>query len=228
MLLTCMNSVSSSVNRGEMADSAVFPGPDRVLDPGLDPVRGIDIGGLPEPAFSAGGPVRGPQAVPPAVHGLEQGQLRAGMRPLAAREDPHRRGPAAQLVPARAAAQQPGQLGDVRFLDPARPVRAGSVAAGVIGAALADLAAAVDRDLPGLLRDQPQRCFLPLAQRPADRVGQLIAAAPGQLIQALDQGVAGPGAVEGYPGCKGPKLNIAQVLPSRTRPRRKTKAATTR
>ena len=71
-------------------------------------------------------------------------------------------------------------------------MRAGSVAAGVIGAALADLAAAVDRDLPGLLRDQPQRRFLPLAQRPADRVGQLIAAAGCQFIQALDQGVAGP------------------------------------
>jgi hypothetical protein len=31
-----------------MADAAVFPGPDRVLDPGLDPVGGVDIGGLPE------------------------------------------------------------------------------------------------------------------------------------------------------------------------------------
>jgi hypothetical protein len=30
-----------------MADSAVFPGADRVLDPGLDPVRGVDVGGLP-------------------------------------------------------------------------------------------------------------------------------------------------------------------------------------
>ena len=72
-----------------------------------------------------------------------------------------------QLVPGRAFAEQPGQLGDVRFLDPARPVRAGSVCAGVIGAALADLAAAIDRGLPGLLRDQPQRGLLPLAQRPA-------------------------------------------------------------
>ena len=42
-----------------MADSAVFPGADRVLDPGVDPVRGVDVGGLPEPAFGAGGPVRG-------------------------------------------------------------------------------------------------------------------------------------------------------------------------
>ena len=104
-------------------------------------------------------------------------------------------GPALQLVPGRALAQQPGQLGDVRFFDPAGPVRAAGVAAGVIGAALADLAAAVDGDLPGLLRDQPQRGLLPLAQRPADRVDQLIAAAGGQLIQVLDQLVAGPGPV---------------------------------
>jgi hypothetical protein len=44
----------------------------------------------------------------------------------------------------------------VRFFDPARPVRAARIRAGLIGAALADLAAAVDRGLPGLLRDQPQ------------------------------------------------------------------------
>src|ERR1019366_7087523 len=119
-----------------------------VLDPGLDPVRGIDAGVLPEPASGAGGPVRGPQGVPPAVPGLEQGQLGAGMGPLAAREDPHRRGPGPQLVPASAVAQQPGQLGDVRFFDPARPVRAARIGAGLIGAALADLAAAIDRGLP--------------------------------------------------------------------------------
>jgi hypothetical protein len=45
-------------------------------------------------------------------------------------------------------AQQPGQLGDVRFFDPARPVRAARIGAGLIGAALADLAAAIDRGLP--------------------------------------------------------------------------------
>ena len=38
-----------------MADAAVFPGPDRVLDPGLDPVRGVDIGVLAQPAFGAAG-----------------------------------------------------------------------------------------------------------------------------------------------------------------------------
>ena len=94
----------------------------------------------PSQPFRVRRPVRCPQAVPSAVFGLEQGQLGSGMRALAAREDAHRRGPGTQLVPARAAAQQPGQLGGVRFLDPARPVRAGRVCAGVISAALADRA----------------------------------------------------------------------------------------
>src|SRR5450755_928528 len=80
-------------SKEEMADSAVLPGADRILDPGVDPVGGVDVGGLAEPASGVGEPVRGPQGVPPAVPGLEQGQLRAGMRPLPAREDPHRRGP---------------------------------------------------------------------------------------------------------------------------------------
>jgi len=70
------------------------------------------------------------------------------VRALAAGEDPHRPGPAVQLVPARTLPQQPGQLGDVRFLDPAGPVPASGVAAGIIGAALADLAAMIDGDLP--------------------------------------------------------------------------------
>ena len=39
-----------------MADSAVFPGPDRVLDPGPDPVGDVDVGGLPEPASGGRGP----------------------------------------------------------------------------------------------------------------------------------------------------------------------------
>jgi hypothetical protein len=88
----------------------------------------------------------------------------------------------------------------VRFFDPARPVRAARIGAGLIGAALADLAAAVDRGLPGLLRYQPQRRLLPLGQRPPDRVRQLIAAAGGQRVQVLDQGVTGPGPVAGNPG----------------------------
>ena len=126
---------------------------------GLDPVGGIDVSVLAQPAFGAGGPVRGPKGVPPAVPGLEQGQLRAGMRPLAAREDAHRGGPGPQLVPGRSFAEQPGQLGDVRFLDPARPVRAARIGAGLIGAALADLAARVDRDLPGRPGTSPSAAF---------------------------------------------------------------------
>jgi hypothetical protein len=53
--------VDPEVKGREMADPAVFPGPDRVLDPGLDPVRDVDIGGLAQPASGVRGPVRGPQ-----------------------------------------------------------------------------------------------------------------------------------------------------------------------
>ncbi len=120
-----------------------------------------------------GGQVRCPQGVPPAVFGLEQGELRAGVRPLAAGEDPHRRGPAGQLVPAPVPEQR-GQLGDVRFLDPAPPVRAPGARAGAVGAALADLAAVIDGDLPRAGRDLRDRCLLPLAELPARGVGQLV------------------------------------------------------
>jgi len=65
----------------------------------------------------------------------------------------------------------------VRFLDPAGPVRAPLVRAGLAGTALADLAAGV--------------------QRPADGVDQLVAAARGELVQLLDQVVAGTGPVAG-------------------------------
>jgi hypothetical protein len=41
------------------------------------------------------------------------------VRALAAGEDPHLFRPPRQLVPGRALAQQPGQLGDVRSFDPA-------------------------------------------------------------------------------------------------------------
>jgi len=52
--------------------------------------------------------------------------------------------------PGRAGAQQPRHLGDVRLLRPAAGMCAAPVGAGVPGAALAHLAAAVDGDLPGL------------------------------------------------------------------------------
>lgn len=72
------------------------------------------------------------------------------MRALAAGEDPHGGGPAGQLVPGGAFAQQSGQLGDVGFLDPAAGVHATTVCARLISAALASLAAVIEGDLPGL------------------------------------------------------------------------------
>ena len=101
-----------------------------------------------------------------------------------------------QLVTHLAPAQQPGQLGDVRFLYPAPRMRAGPVRAGVISAAFPHLAAMADGDLPGF-RDPGDRGLLPAAQFPADRVDQLIAGPGGQLVQALDEAVAGPGAIGG-------------------------------
>ena len=70
------------------------------------------------------------------------------MGPLAAGEDPHRLRLGLELVAVRAFALQPGQLRDVRLLDPALAVGAAPARAGAVGAALADLALAVDGDLP--------------------------------------------------------------------------------
>jgi hypothetical protein len=75
---------------------------------------------------------------------------------------------------------------------PAAPVRAGT-----LGAALAHLATLADRDLPGLPRDQHDRGGFVCAQVPADGVGQLVPGPGGQLIQAGDQPVAGPGPIGG-------------------------------
>ena len=107
------------------------------------------------------------------------------MRPLPAGKDAHPGGPAVQLVAVRAFAQQPGQLGDVCFFDPAPPMPAGPVRAGGSGPALAHLAALIDGDLPGLLRDQPDRGPLAGAQLPADGVGQLVPGPGGQLIKRV-------------------------------------------
>src|SRR5438132_777952 len=85
-----------------------------------------------------------------------QGQL-ARMRALAAGEDPHLLRPPVELVSRGAFAQQAGQLGDVRLFDPAPAVPAVQVAAGALGAPLADLAALIDGDLPGLGRDGGDR-----------------------------------------------------------------------
>jgi DDE superfamily endonuclease len=138
-IMAAVSQAALTLKSKEMAQAGLLAGADGVLNPGLDPVGGVDVGGLAQPARGGGGPVGGPQAVPPAVCGLEQGQLRARVRPLTAGEDPHRGRPAAELISAGPFAQQLGQLGDVRFLDPAGPVRTLVVAAGVIGAALAPL-----------------------------------------------------------------------------------------
>ena len=100
--------------------------------------------------------------------------------------------------PGPAAAQQGGELGHVGFFHPARAVGAAGIGAGVIGTALADLAAVTGRGLPGLARDQPDRGALPFAQVPAHRVDELVPSPGGQRIQAGDQPVAGPGAVAGH------------------------------
>src|SRR3974390_283220 len=76
--------VDLEIKRREMSQAGVLAGADGILDAGLDPVGGVDVGVLAQPALGGGGPVGGPQAIPPAVFGLEQGQLRAGMRPLTA------------------------------------------------------------------------------------------------------------------------------------------------
>src|ERR1700722_9257203 len=182
---------------GEMTEPGVLAGADDVLDPGMDAMGGVDIGALAQPAFRVRGAVGDPQGVAPAVRGLEEGQLRAGVRPLTAGEDPHRLRPGLELITGRAVAQQPGQLGDVRFLDPAPAVGAVPARAGTVSAALPDLALAVDGDLPGDLGDLADRGLLPRAQFPADRVGDLVAVPGGKPVQLLDQGVAGAGPVAG-------------------------------
>jgi hypothetical protein len=107
---------------------------ENALDPGVDPVGSVDVGKLAAPAADLAGQVGHPQGVPPAVFGLEQGQLRAGAGPLAAGEDPHLLGPSVELVPSGAVAQQAGQLGDVRFFDPAPADSRGQGAGGGAGA----------------------------------------------------------------------------------------------
>ena len=77
----------------------------------------------------------------------------------------------------------------MRFFDPAPAVAAVQVAAGLAGAALTDLAAGIDRDLPGLGGDGADRGPLPCAELPADGVDDLVAGPGGQLIQPGDQGV---------------------------------------
>ena len=110
-----MAAVSAAVNQARLRDSwwlgnlpipVSFPVRMAVLDPCVHPVGGVDVGGLAAPAGGAFGQVGDPQGVAPAVFGLEQGQLGAGVGALAAGEDPHGGGPAGELVTGPAAAQQ--------------------------------------------------------------------------------------------------------------------------
>ena len=89
---------------GELADPRFLPGADGILHPCVHPVGGVDVGGLATPAAGGTGQVGDPQGVPPAVLGLEQGQLGARMRPFTAGEHPHGAGPAGELVTGPAAA----------------------------------------------------------------------------------------------------------------------------
>ena len=76
-------------------------------------------------------------------------------------------------------------------------MRAARVPAGIIGAALADLALPVDGGLPAGLGDLADRGLLPRAELPADGPGDLVAVPGGEPVQLLDQGVAGAGPVAG-------------------------------
>jgi hypothetical protein len=124
-----------------------------------------------------------PPAVALAVGCLGEGELRAGMRPLTADQDPHRRRPAGELVPRGALPQQLGQLSDLGFLCPAAAVPAVRAGAGPDGAALADLSVPGDRQAPRGLRDEPDRGALAGSHGPAHGVGQLPYGSGGELAR---------------------------------------------
>ena len=75
--------VDLEIVRGELADAAVLPGADGVLQACVDSVGGVDVGELAAPAVGAHGQVGDPQGVLPSVLSLEQGELGAWWRALA-------------------------------------------------------------------------------------------------------------------------------------------------
>ena len=77
-------------------------------------------------------------------------------------------GQAACWSPPGALRSSPVSSLEVRFFDPARPVAAGVIIAAVVGAAFADLAVGIDRDLPGLPGHLRDRGALLPGQLPAD------------------------------------------------------------
>src|SRR5436190_323228 len=64
----------------EVAQAGVLAGADGVLDPGVDPVGGVDVGALAQPAFRPGRPVGDPQGVAPAVHHSDAGSQYTSIR----------------------------------------------------------------------------------------------------------------------------------------------------
>jgi integrase len=58
----------------------------------------------------------------------------------------------------------------------------------------------------------------------AERIKVHAAAAAATACPGIAAKNVTPHVLRHYPGCKGPKLDIAQVMPSRTRPRRKDKS----
>jgi hypothetical protein len=89
------------------------------------------------------------------------------------------------IHPERSPASRVAAATDVRFLRPAAGVRAAAARAGIIGAALPGLAAAIHRDLPGFAGHAVQGAAFPFAQFPADGADQLVAGPGGELTDIL-------------------------------------------
>jgi hypothetical protein len=76
----------------------------------------------------------------------------------------------------------------VRFLPPAVGGRAAAARAGIIGAALPGLAAAIYRDLPGFAGHAVQGAAFPFAQFLADGADQLVPGPCGELTDIPSEG----------------------------------------
>ena len=81
----------------------------------------------------------------------------------------------------------------MRLFYQAGRVRVTGVPAGLVGAALADLAFPVDGGFPGGFGDLADRGLLAGAERPPDRPGDLVAAPGREPVQLLHEVVAGVG-----------------------------------
>src|SRR5260370_6166815 len=98
-----------------MTEPGVLPGADHVLVAGVDPVACVDVGALAAPAPRVLRQVRRPQGVTPPVFRLEQGELRSGMRTLAAGQKPPPLSPGPPPVPRPAPSHPPPQLAVARL-----------------------------------------------------------------------------------------------------------------